>query len=144
MCEEDKIQSMLVKDRNNNIIYSEVLRNTDTWLWWRIAYPIRILHGYATDTYPERIRELGRIGSGNLRFDTHLVGYGPVTAHLKEQRRSRRRIRRREGGAGEGSRSRICDALPSPPAATRARARPALVEFYNFYTKFISIRVHIN
>ena len=24
MCEEDKIQSMLVKDRNNNIIYSEV------------------------------------------------------------------------------------------------------------------------
>jgi len=26
--------------------------------------------------YPGRVRELGRIGPGNLRFDTYLVGYG--------------------------------------------------------------------
>ena len=48
------------------------------------TYPTRIRRGYAADTYPRRIRELGRIGPENLRLDTYLIGYGPVTAHLKE------------------------------------------------------------
>uniref|UniRef100_A0A0A9BYV8 Uncharacterized protein n=1 Tax=Arundo donax TaxID=35708 RepID=A0A0A9BYV8_ARUDO len=31
------------------------LRNTDTCTTLRVAYPIRLGYGYASDTYPERI-----------------------------------------------------------------------------------------
>ncbi|KAG2620548.1 hypothetical protein PVAP13_3NG182571 [Panicum virgatum] len=78
-----------------------MLRNTDTWISCRIAYPICNRHGYAADTYPRRIRELGRIGPENLRLDMYLIGYGSVTAHLK---------------------GHPCCPNPTPP---RAAARPA-------------------
>ena len=79
------------------------------------TYPTRIRRGYAKDMYPGRVRELGRIGPGNLRFDTYLVGYGPVTAHLKEQGRSLAPDPPPRG------RSRGGEPAPDPPPRGRSR-----------------------